>query len=196
MSFPSLQYRLSVSVIITSHVLEQTHQSMFPILVFLGGKSSWRLLCFSSSFYFKRFSTSSGVSQAQTYMEINLEDLHRSCDTLRFILIFINILWDFFLNVFVWATSKTWSQTLDLDLDPEKPGPWKTWALKNMDPEKHGINMRLKNMSDFRELCFIMTMLNVICTSRFVYCRIWSHKIKPRSQNIQRLNTGLSSIKS
>ena len=56
-------------------------------------------------------------------MEINLEDLHRSCDTLRFILIFINILSDFFLSVFVWATSKTWSQTLDLDLDPEKPGP-------------------------------------------------------------------------
>ena len=40
MSFPSLQHRLSVSVIIASHVLEQTHQSMFPILVLLGGQSS------------------------------------------------------------------------------------------------------------------------------------------------------------
>ena len=27
-----------------------------------------------------------------------------------------------------------------------------------MNPEKHGINMGLKNMSDFRELCSIKTM--------------------------------------
>ena len=46
------------------------------------------------------------------------------------------------------ATSKTWTQTLGPD--PEKSGPWKTWTLKNMDPEKHGIIMGLKNMSDFR----------------------------------------------
>ena len=26
----------------------------------------------------------------------------------------------------------------------------KTWTLKNMDPEKHGIIMGLKSMSDFR----------------------------------------------
>ena len=32
------------------------------------------------------------------------------------------------------ATSKTWTQTLDPDL--EKPGPWKTWTQKNLDPEK------------------------------------------------------------
>ena len=33
----------------------------------------------------------------------------------------------------LWATSKTWTQTLD-------PGtkPWKTWTLKNLDPEKPG----------------------------------------------------------
>ena len=31
-----------------------------------------------------------------------------------------------------------------------------------MNPEKHGINMRLKNMSDFGELCAIKTMRNVI----------------------------------
>ena len=42
------------------------------------------------------------------------------------------------------ATSKTWSRTLD------------------PDPEKHGINIVLKNMSDFRELCFIKTIRNVI----------------------------------
>ena len=34
-----------------------------------------------------------------------------------------------------------------------KPGPrpLKVWTLKNMHPEKHGINMGLKNMSAFRE---------------------------------------------
>ena len=55
-------------------------------------------------------------------------------------------------------------------LRPEPGRTWtqknwisKTWALKNMDPEKHRINMRLKNMFDFRELCFIKTMHNVIC---------------------------------
>ena len=50
----------------------------------------------------------------------------------------------------LWATSKTWTRTLDPDpekpgprktwtlknLDSEKPGPWKTWTLKNLDPEK------------------------------------------------------------
>ena len=34
------------------------------------------------------------------------------------------------------ATSKTWTGTLDPD--PEKPGPPKTWTLKNLDPEKPG----------------------------------------------------------
>ena len=50
-----------------------------------------------------------------------------------------------------------------------KPGP-RPWArtLKNLDPEKHGINMGLKNMSHFRELSFVKTMHNVICTNRFV----------------------------
>ena len=41
------------------------------------------------------------------------------------------------------ATSKTWTRTLDLD------------------PEKPGINIGLKNMSDFRELCFTKTIRNV-----------------------------------
>ena len=38
------------------------------------------------------------------------------------------------------ATSKTWTQTLDPDLNPdtEKPGPCKTWTLKNLDLEKPG----------------------------------------------------------
>ena len=60
------------------------------------------------------------------------------------------------------ATSKTWTQTLE-NLNPESPGLWKTWTLKNMESEKHGINMALKNMSDFRELCFKKTMRNMIC---------------------------------
>ena len=58
------------------------------------------------------------------------------------------------------ATSKTW--TLN-KLDPEKPGIRQKWTLKNMDSEKHGINMGLKNMSDFRELCFKNIIRNVIC---------------------------------
>ena len=32
-----------------------------------------------------------------------------------------------------------------------------------MDPEKHGKNMALKNISGFRELCIKKTMCNVIC---------------------------------
>ena len=35
------------------------------------------------------------------------------------------------------ATSKSWTQNLK-NLDPEKPGLWKTWAQKNLDPEKPG----------------------------------------------------------
>ena len=68
---------------------------------------------------------------------------------------------------FLRATSKTWTRT-QKSLDPEKPVPGKTWTLKNlrtlknMDPKKHGINIGLKCMSDFRELCFIKTMRNVI----------------------------------
>ena len=68
------------------------------------------------------------------------------------------------------ATSKTWNRTLDPGPDPEKPGPWKTWTLKNLNPEKHGplenldpdkheINMGLKNRPNFREL---KTMRNLI----------------------------------
>ena len=34
--------------------------------------------------------------------------------------------------------------------------------VKNMDPEKHGMNMGLKTMSGFRELYFIYTLCNVI----------------------------------
>ena len=40
------------------------------------------------------------------------------------------------------ATSKTWTQTLDPD--PEKPGPWKTWTLKNLDYEKRGKQLDVK----------------------------------------------------
>ena len=68
------------------------------------------------------------------------------------------------------ATSETWTRTRTLDPDPESgPGPWTldpgpepwTQTLKNLDPEKPGINIRLKNMSDFRELCFTKTLHNV-----------------------------------
>ena len=100
MSFPSLQHRLSISVIIASHVLEQTYQSKFPILVFLGGQSSSGLFCFSSS-SFKRFSASAGVlSGSNIYGDKpnssspseELEDPYPSYGMLRFILRFMNIL--------------------------------------------------------------------------------------------------------
>ena len=48
-----------------------------------------------------------------------------------------------------------------MDLDPEKPEPWKTWTLKNLGLEKPGINIGLTNMSDFWELCFMKTIGNV-----------------------------------
>ena len=60
-----------------------------------------------------------------------------------------------------------WTRTRILDpetgpwtLDPG-PGPWKTCTLKNLDPEKPGINIGLQNMSDFRELCFTKTICKV-----------------------------------
>ena len=56
-----------------------------------------------------------------------------------------------------------WTPQTLKKLDPEKSGSSKTWTLKNMDPGKHRINIGFKNMSDFRELCFIKTMRNVIC---------------------------------
>ena len=31
-----------------------------------------------------------------------------------------------------------WNRTLK-NLDPEKPGPWKSWITKNLDPEKPGL---------------------------------------------------------
>ena len=56
------------------------------------------------------------------------------------------------------VTSKTWTRTLDLD--PEKPRPLKRW---NLDPQKH-VRDGIKNMSGFRELCFVKTMRSVICS--------------------------------
>ena len=48
------------------------------------------------------------------------------------------------------------------NLDPEKSGSRKIWTIKKLDHEKYAVNIGLKNMSDFRELCFIKTMRNVI----------------------------------
>ena len=39
-----------------------------------------------------------------------------------------------------------------------------------MNPEKHGLNMGLKHMSDFRELCFVKTMRNVILKILKISC--------------------------
>ena len=60
---------------------------------------------------------------------------------------------------------KTWTLII---ISPLPPFLWlpnstgKTWILKNMDPEKHEIKMGLKNMSNFRELCFIKTISKLI----------------------------------
>ena len=43
-----------------------------------------------------------------------------------------------------------------------KPGPCKTWTLKNLNPEKTW-NMGLKNMRGLRGLFLNKTMRNVIC---------------------------------
>ena len=59
-----------------------------------------------------------------------------------------------FLLMFKRATSKTWTRTLDPD---PGPGPW----TLDLDHEKPGINIGLKNMSDFSELCFTKTTRNV-----------------------------------
>ena len=37
---------------------------------------------------------------------------------------------------FLMTTSKTWTQTLDLE--QEKPEPWKIWTLKYLDHKKRG----------------------------------------------------------
>ena len=46
-----------------------------------------------------------------------------------------------------------WTRTMK-NLDPVKCEPRKTWTLRNLDPEKHGINVGLKNMSDLQELFY------------------------------------------
>ena len=95
-------------------------------------------------------------SQRQEKRSICFKNFFRKCECIRscYLSIFSNLLKKSFRK----ATSKTWTRTLDLDsekpgpwktltqknLDPEKPGPWKIWTLKNLDPEKHGINIRLK----------------------------------------------------
>ena len=99
------------------------------------------------------------------------------------------------------ATSKTWTRTLDPDtglwtldpvpgsgpwtrtlknLDLEKPGPWKTWTLKNLGSEKPGINIGLKNMSDFfMELCFTKTIRNVsYCLKVRVLTDMWTKSFR------------------
>ena len=48
---------------------------------------------------------------------------------------------------------------MTLHLDPEKSDSEKRGS------EKHGINMRLKNMSDFKELYFLKIMRSLICCS-------------------------------
>ena len=55
-----------------------------------------------------------------------------------------------------------WKTCTLKNLDAEKPGLWKTLTLKKLDPEMHESWKTWKNMSDFRELCSIKTMRNVV----------------------------------
>ena len=83
----------------------------------------------------------------------------------------------FFLVYYFWATSKTWTRTLDpdpgpgpwtlhpdpgpwtwtLDPDHEKHGPWKTCTLKNLDPEKHGKQLDMEKWLEDHILKLINT---------------------------------------
>ena len=67
----------------------------------------------------------------------------------------------YFWNLDAVPGSGPWKNWTLKKLDSERPGTWKTWILKNR------INMGLKSMSDFRELCLIKTMHNVICCLKF-----------------------------
>ena len=40
--------------------------------------------------------------------------------------------------------SKIWTRTLHLDI--EKPGPWKTWIVKNLDHEKRGKQLGIEKL--------------------------------------------------
>ena len=66
---------------------------------------------------------------------------------MRYTLLPIPQLLELLRNPYIYASSKTWSQTLDPN--PEKSGPRKTWTLKYLDqkepaPPKSWI---LKNMA-------------------------------------------------
>ena len=45
-----------------------------------------------------------------------------------------------------------------LDPDPEKPGPWKTWALKSLDPEKHGKQLDMEKWLEDHILYNLLTL--------------------------------------
>ena len=84
--------------------------------------------------------------------------------------------WVFFLGTFFW---KPFRKNCTSEIEYYKcsmrwlllklgSGPWKSWTLKHLDPQKHGswkhgINVGSKNMPGFRQLCFVKTMRNGIC---------------------------------
>ena len=55
------------------------------------------------------------------------------------------------------STIKKFQNIIQVIVEPD------ACTLKNLDPEKHGINMGLRGMSDFIELHIIKAMHNVIC---------------------------------
>ena len=98
MSFPSLQHRLSVSLIIASHVLEQTSVYVSNSCISQGTRlEDYFVLVL---IFLKDFQLQPEFSQTYIYGDKpdsslsskELEDLYPSCDVLIFILRFINIL--------------------------------------------------------------------------------------------------------
>ena len=72
-------------------------------------------------------------------------------------------------------------------MDPEIPGHWETWTLKNLDPEKCGISMGLKIMSNSTELDFLKTMRIVIWISSFTsrYLIFFRLEIVPNNSTVK-----------
>ena len=60
------------------------------------------------------------------------------------------------MNLHKKATSKTWTRPLK-NLDPENLEPWKSWTLKNLDPEKRGKRLDVEEWLEVHILLFINT---------------------------------------
>ena len=78
-------------------------------------------------------------------------------------------------------------KSLNPPLLSKKNGPRKTWSQKYLDPEKYGINMGLKIMSDCTELDTLKTMRIVIWISSFTntYLIFFRLEIVPNNSTVK-----------